>query len=98
METGSAFALTIASIIGLLPQAAIPQLVPPSKLTKADGFGQMINSATSMVGPMLGAFLMSITTLQYVMLVDILGAFLTVSTLSFVKIRKHLINHRIRIG
>ncbi len=158
METGSAMALTIASVIGLLPQAiiglfagvwidrfnrkkimiiadlavalsslflgvlffigiksiiyvyivlfiralgetfhkpalqaAIPQLVPPSELTKAGGLGQMINSACSMLGPMLGALLMSITTLQYVMLIDVLGAVFAVTTLSFVKIPKHMI-------
>lgn len=152
METGSAFALTIASVIGLLPQAviglfagvwidrfnrkkimiiadiavalsslilgilfimgiksivfvyivlfiralgetfhkpalqaAIPNLVPQSELTKAGGLGQMINSACSMVGPMLGAFLMSITSLQYAMLVDVLGAAFAVITLSTVK-------------
>ena len=157
METGSAMALTIASVIGLMPQAVIglfagvwidrfnrktimiiadsavavsslalavffiigiksqtlvyivlfiralgetfhkpalqaviPQLVPPTELTKAGGFGQMINSACAMVGPMLGALLMSVTTLQYVMLVDVMGAALAVSTLSFVKIPKHV--------
>jgi MFS transporter, DHA3 family, macrolide efflux protein len=70
-------------------QAAIPQLVPSSELTKAGGFGQMITSACTMVGPMLGALLMSVTTLQYAMLVDVLGAVFAVSTLSFVKIPKH---------
>ena len=35
-------------------QAVIPQLVPPSELTKAGGFGQMISSATTMAGPLLG--------------------------------------------
>jgi DHA3 family macrolide efflux protein-like MFS transporter len=69
-------------------QAAIPQLVPSSELTKAGGFGQMITSACTMVGPMLGALLMSVTTLQYAMLVDVVGAVFAVSTLSFVKIPK----------
>ena len=161
METGSAMALTIASVIGLLPQAviglfagvwidrfdrkkimiiadsvvalsslclgvlffigiksiifvyivlfiralgetfhkpalqaAIPQLVPPTELTKAGGFGQMINSTCSMVGPMLGALLMSITTLPYVMLVDVLGAVIAVTILSFVKIPRHIVSQR----
>jgi MFS transporter, DHA3 family, macrolide efflux protein len=70
-------------------QAAIPQLVPENQLTKAGGLGQMVQSACSMVGPMLGAFLMSITTLQYTMAVDVLGAILAVLTLSSVKIAKH---------
>ncbi|MBL4934560.1 MFS transporter [Clostridium sp. YIM B02515] len=66
-------------------QAAIPNLVPQSELTKAGGFGQMINSACSIVGPMLSAFLMSITSLQYAMLVDVFGAAFAVTTLSTVK-------------
>jgi MFS transporter, DHA3 family, macrolide efflux protein len=70
-------------------QAAIPQLVPENQLTKAGGLGQMVQSACSMVGPMLGAFLMSITNLQYALLVDVFGAVLAVLTLSFVKIAKH---------
>jgi DHA3 family macrolide efflux protein-like MFS transporter len=165
METGSAMALTIASVVGLLPQAfiglfagvwidrfnrkkimiiadcvvalsslflgalffigiqkilfvyivlfvralgetfhkpalqaAIPQLVPSSELTKAGGFGQMIHSACSMAGPMLGAFLMSVTTLQYAMLVDVLGAVFAVLTLSFVKVPKHTIDQKSKLS
>lgn len=55
-------------------QAAIPQLVPENQLTKAGGLGQMVQSACSMVGPML---------------VDVFGAILAVLTLSSVKISKH---------
>jgi MFS transporter, DHA3 family, macrolide efflux protein len=72
-------------------QAAIPQLVPKNQLTKAGGLGQMVQSACSMVGPMCGAFLMSIATLQYAMLVDVVGALLAVLTLSSVKISKHTV-------
>jgi DHA3 family macrolide efflux protein-like MFS transporter len=42
-----------------------------------------------MVGPMLGALLMSITSLQYIMLVDIVGALLAVLLLSVVRVGKH---------
>lgn len=79
-------------------QAAIPQLVPPSELTKAGGLGQMINSACSMVGPMLGAFLMSVTSLQYAILVDVLGAVFAVITLSFVRIPKYAVNTRSKLS
>jgi MFS transporter, DHA3 family, macrolide efflux protein len=72
-------------------QALIPQIVPASELTKACGFGQMINSACTMVGPMLGALIMSITTLPYAMLVDVVGALFAVITLSLVKVSKHTI-------
>ncbi len=79
-------------------QAAIPQLVPPSELTKTGGFGQMINSACTMVGPMLGAILMSITTLQYVMIVDVFGATIAVTILSFVKIPRPIINQQTKMS
>lgn len=72
-------------------QASIPQLVPENHLTKAGGLGQLIQSACSMVGPMLGAFLMSITTLQYAMLIDVVGAILAAMALSSVKIAKHTV-------
>lgn len=62
-------------------QAVIPQLVPESELTKAGGLGQMVQSSCIMVGSMLGAFLMSITTLQYALFVDIIGSSLAVLTL-----------------
>lgn len=161
METGSALSLTIASVVGLLPQAVIglfagvwidrfdrkkimivadvavalssfllgllfflgiesiiyvyvvlfiralgetfhkpalqtliPQLVPPSELTKAGGLGQMVNSACSMAGPMLGALLMSLSTLKYVMLIDVFGAAVAVTILSFTKIPKSTMTHR----
>lgn len=156
VQTGSAFALTIASIVGLLPQAviglfagvwidrfdrkklmvmadslvalsslflmialfngydsltlvyvvlfvralgetfhkpslqaAIPQIVPHSELTKAGGMGQLVNSACSLFGPMLGALLMSISTLPYVLLVDVFGAMIGILFLLSVKIPRH---------
>lgn len=66
-------------------QALIPQIVPQDELIKAGGFGQMINTACTMLGPMLGALLMSIATLQWIMLLDVLGAFLAIVSLTIVK-------------
>jgi DHA3 family macrolide efflux protein-like MFS transporter len=71
-------------------QAAIPSLVPKAELTKAAGMGQMVNSGTMMLGPMLGALIMSITTLPFAMLLDVLGAFVAVLTLSTVKFHDHI--------
>lgn len=79
-------------------QAAIPELVPERELTRAGGLGQMVQSACSMAGPMLGAFLMSITTLQYALLVDIIGAALAVLALSLVKIAKQKLNLRSKLN
>lgn len=149
VETGSAWALTIASIVGLLPQAiigmvagvwidryprkriimladsvtalaslalgicfyveldsltlvygvlcvralgetfhkpamqtAIPQLVPPAELTRVGGLMQLVNSASTMVGPMLGALLMSQFSISTVLLVDVAGALIALGTVA----------------
>ena len=47
----------------------------------------MINSACSMAGPMLGALLMSIATMKYIMLVDVAGAVIAVLILTTIKIK-----------
>lgn len=67
-------------------QALIPCIVPSEELSKAGGFGQMINTACSMLGPMLGAFLMSAADLEWIMLLDVLGASMAIATLSAVKL------------
>lgn len=79
-------------------QALIPQIVPQDELIKAGGFGQMINTACTMLGPMLGALLMSITTLQWIMLLDVLGAFLAIVSLTIVKTSQLHSNHTNRIN
>lgn len=68
--------------------AAIPQLVPKEELIKAGGLGQLVNSACSIIGPMLGALLMSVATLQVAMFVDIVGAILAVLILLTIKLEK----------
>lgn len=67
-------------------QALIPQIVPQDKLIKAGGFGQMINTLSTMLGPMLGALLMSISSLKWIMFVDVIGAMLAIITLFSIKI------------
>lgn len=74
-------------------QASIPMLVPKSELTKAGGFGQMINSSTTIIGPMLGALMMSITTLPFAMLIDLVGAFMAILTLLTVSFPKQIKVH-----
>lgn len=66
-------------------QALIPHIVPQDELIKAGGFGQMNNTSCTMFGPMLGVLLMNITTLQWIMLLDVLGAFLAIMSLTIVK-------------
>lgn len=70
-------------------QAAIPQLVPSSELTKAGGLGQLVSSLCTMAGPMLGALLMSLSSLQIVLLTDFGGAIIAVAILRRIKLPKH---------
>ena len=70
-------------------QAAIPQLVPQEELTRAGGLGQLVSALSSMAGPMLGALLINTIPLQYVMLLDIGGAFLAVLALAKVAVPNH---------
>lgn len=67
-------------------QAAIPMLVPPHMLTKVGGWGNFVSSAANMLGPVLGAALMGIWPMAYIMLVDILGAAFAILCLLFVRI------------
>lgn len=67
-------------------QAAIPLLVPAEMLTKAGGWSQLINSLSNMVGPALGAALMTAVPLAGIMVVDIAGALVACVCLLFVAI------------
>ena len=67
-------------------QAAIPMLVPVEMLTKAGGWGSFVNSASAMLGPVLGAALMAFLPIASIMLVDIFGAIFAVVCLLFVVI------------
>ncbi|MEL7623809.1 MAG: MFS transporter [Clostridiales bacterium] len=67
-------------------QAAVPMLLPAEMLTKAGGWGNLINSISTMLGPVLGAALMGMFPIASIMLVDILGAALAIFCLLFVKI------------
>jgi DHA3 family macrolide efflux protein-like MFS transporter len=67
-------------------QAAIPMLVPADKLMQAGGWGQMIQSLSSMLGPVLGAALMGFMPIYAIMLIDIVGAAFAVICLMFVHV------------
>ena len=67
-------------------QAAIPSLVPEEMLTKAGGWGSLIVSGGTLLGPVLGALLMTTIPIAPIMLVDILGAAFAIGCLFFVNI------------
>lgn len=59
-------------------QAAIPMFVPTDILTKAGGWGNLITSVSTMLGPALGAGMMAIFPIAPIMLIDIIGALLAI--------------------
>jgi len=67
-------------------QAAVPMFVPAELLTKAGGWGNLIVSVSTMLGPALGAVLMGAVPMAAVMLVDIAGAAFAVLCLLTVSI------------
>lgn len=67
-------------------QAAIPMLVPVEMLTKAGGWGNLIVSVSTMLGPALGAGLMGVFPIAVIMLIDIMGALIAILCLSMVRI------------
>ena len=73
------------SFHGPAMQASIPMLVPKEMLTKAGAWGSLVNSISNMVGPVLGAALMSVFPIASIMLVDIVGALLASFCLLFVE-------------
>lgn len=66
-------------------QAAMPMLVPPEQLVRANGWSQMIQSGAFMLGPVIGAALYAALPMPVIMLTDVLGA--AVACLSVAAVR-----------
>lgn len=67
-------------------QASVPLLAPTDQLTRIAGVNQMIISVSQIVGPALGAMLIAIWKIEYVLMLDVIGALIAVSSLLFVHI------------
>lgn len=71
-------------------QSILPTMVPREEITKINGSLGMVQSATMVVSPALGAFLYAFIPINYLILLDVLGAFLGLAVLLFVKISSGL--------
>lgn len=69
-------------------QSIIPQLVPKDQLMKTNGWIQLLNSGSFLIGPVIGAALYSIFPISIVLLSDVVGAILASIALAIVKIPK----------
>lgn len=67
-------------------QASVPLLAPADQLTRIAGINQMIVSVSQIAGPALGAMLIAIWDIEYVLLFDVGGAMIAVTSLFFVHI------------
>lgn len=67
-------------------QASVPLLAPSEQLTRIAGINQIISSVSQIAGPALGAMMITIWKIEYVLIFDVAGALIAVSTLFFVHI------------
>ncbi len=67
-------------------QASVPLLAPESQLARIAGIDQMIFSIGNIAGPALGALFITIWEMEYVLLLDVVGALLACVSLLFVHI------------
>ena len=67
-------------------QSIIPQLVPKNQLVKTNGWMQLLNSGSFLLGPVIGASLYAIFPMPIVLMSDVAGAILASIALAVVKI------------
>ncbi|MDL2278515.1 MFS transporter [Parabacteroides sp. OttesenSCG-928-G07] len=78
-------------------QASVPLLAPAEQLSRIAGINQIISSVGNIAGPALAALFISIWDMEYVLMLDVVGAFGAVTSLLFVHIpdpeKTEKINH-----
>ncbi|MDD2972933.1 MAG: MFS transporter [Lachnospiraceae bacterium] len=67
-------------------QSIIPQLVPKDQLVKINGWVQLLNSGSFLLGPVIGASLYAVFPLSVVLMSDVVGAILASMALAVVHI------------
>ncbi len=67
-------------------QASVPLLAPESQFTRVAGINQIIQSVGFIAGPALGALLITAMDIEYLLLIDVLGAAIACTSLLFIHI------------
>lgn len=67
-------------------QASIPLIAPESQLMRIAGVNQMIHSVSAIAGPAIGALLITLLDMSYVLMFDIFGALFAIGALLLVHI------------
>ncbi|WP_371802211.1 MFS transporter [Candidatus Lokiarchaeum ossiferum] len=66
----------------------IPQLVPPSKLSRVNGINFFLSSIIRIIGPVIGAWLMVFLAVELILWIDIITFLLALLTILQIKIPK----------
>lgn len=69
--------------------AFIPQMVPEDKLTKVMATNGSIQSAVTLISPMLSGALLTVTDIEVIFLIDVFTAAIAVAILLFLKVPPH---------
>ena len=69
-------------------QSILPTMVPNTELTRVNGQLGMVSSANMIIAPALGAYLFAVIPMNFLILLDVLGAVLGISLLLQVTIPK----------
>lgn len=67
-------------------QASIPLLAPEEHLTKVAGWGQTVSSISNIAGPAVGMSLLAVSSIEWVLLLDVFGAIIASTILLFISI------------
>ena len=67
-------------------QSVMPTMVPDKEITRMNGQLGMVQSANMIIAPALGAFLFVFIPIEYLILLDVLGAIIGISILTWVQI------------
>lgn len=67
-------------------QASIPLLAPEDKLLRIAGVNQMIQSVSAIAGPAIGALLITVFDMKYVLMLDVIGALLAIGSIALIAI------------
>ena len=67
-------------------QSAVPMLVPKEKLVQANGWSQLMQSGSFMLGPVLGAAMYAELSLPVILITDLVGALVASGTVALVPI------------
>jgi len=67
-------------------QASVPLLAPESELMRISGINQVIQSLSVIAGPALAALMISVLNMTWVLMFDVVGAFIAIVSLLMVQI------------